>query len=306
MSGTGFQRFFDDVRGLHAHPFFAKTGLSNDLLQGEVFPAIRENEVHFYYGGARLCVYKDGEMHSNNRYLDIPDNGSSRDVRIPSDRYSQYRAIKNRCREYRSPNKELSIVSSLFSQFSIAASGLSADRARLLDIECRFPGAPAEPAVAKSKTQDMIDCLFMTPRGTLVFVEVKRADNVEARSSGQRAAVVDQLERYRLQLGSEALRRKIKNAYADAIKDLSLCLEQEDLPKIFTPKAVFERVPLLIVGPTVSSPYSKEIWQRDLLAAPRSLESDIIGLDGRDESMTTALDEFFRFLDGNGTETASQ
>ncbi|MET4317914.1 hypothetical protein [Bradyrhizobium sp. RT5a] len=221
MSGTGFQRFFDDVRGLHAHPFFAKTGLSNDLLQGEVFPAIRENEIHFYYGGARLCVYKDGEMHSNNRYLDIPDNGSSRDVRIPWDRYGEYRAIKDRCKEYRSPNKELSIVGSLFSQFSIAASGLSTERARLLDIECRFPGR-TEPGNAESKAQDMIDCLFLTPQGTLVFVEVKRADNVEARSSRQRAAVVDRLERYRLQLGSEALRGNIKNAYADAIKALSL------------------------------------------------------------------------------------
>lgn len=304
MSGTGLQRYFDDVPGLHAHPFFAKTGLSSDLLLGEVFPAIRENEVHFYYGGARLCVYKGGDMHSNNRYLNVPDNGSSRDVRIPSDLYSEYGAIKDKCKQYRSPDKELSIVSLLFSQFSIAASGLSPDRARLLDIECRFPGAP-EPADAKSKTQDMIDCLFLTPRGTLVFVEVKRADNVEARSSGQSAAVVNQLRRYRLQLGSEALRRTIKDAYAEAIKALSLCLEQEDLPKVFTPKTVFERVPLLIVGPTVSSPYSKETWQRDLMAAPRSLESDIIGLDGRDEGMIGALDEFFRFLDGKVTETTS-
>lgn len=305
MSATGLKRYFDDVPGLHAHPFFAKTGLSNDLLLGEVFPAIRENEVHFYYGGARLCVYKDGDMHSNNRYLDIPDSGRSRDVRIPSDRYSEYQAIKEKCKEYRSPDKELSIVSSLFSKFSIAVSRLGADRARLLDIECRFTGATG-PADAEPKTQDMIDCLFLTPQGTLVFVEVKRADNMEARSSGDSAAVVNQLRRYRSQLGSEALRRKIKDVYADAIKALSLCLKQENLPEVFTPKAVFESVPLLIVGPTVSSPYSKEIWQRDLLAAPLSLQSDIIGLDGRDERMTAALDKFFRFVDGNVTETGSR
>src|SRR5258708_11917314 len=91
----------------------------------------------------------------------------------------EYEAIKQSGKNWRDPERELWIVSTLFPVFSIAASHLLADRTRLLDIECRFPGC-AEPAVGDPETaQDMIDCLFLTPVGTLVFVEVKRTGNKE-------------------------------------------------------------------------------------------------------------------------------
>lgn len=43
---------------------------------------------------------------------------------------------------------------------------------------------------------------------------------------------------------------------------------------------------------------SREVWQRDLLAAPLSLDSDIIGIDGRDERVVAPLDQFFGAVDG--------
>lgn len=301
MTGVGLQKYFTDVTGLHAHPFFKETGLKEDLAAGEVFPAIRKNEVHFYYGGARLCAYKDGHTYTNNRYLEMPDDGRSRDVRIPDDRFSpaKYQAVKRKCKDWRSAERELSIVSEFFPEFSIASSRLPPDRARLLDIECRFPGAPG-----RETAQDMIDCLFVAPEGTLVFIEVKRADNPEARGSAQgEPAVAGQLRRYRQQLGSEDLRNEIKDVYASVIDTLGLIVGR-DLP---SPRTVLEKVPLLIVGPAAApSPRAKEVWQQSLLASPLSLAADIIGIDGRSGHMIAALDEFFRALSAKPVEVANQ
>jgi hypothetical protein len=306
MTGAGMQKHFHDVNRLHAHRFFSQTGLIADLGAGQVFPAIRKNEVHFYYGGARLCVYKerDGQMHTNNRYLGIRE-GKSRDVLIKKEWSTQakYNEIKDTCKNHRSPDSELRIVSELFPEFSIAAlSDLTADRTRLLDIECRFPGVE-KPADLASKAQEMIDCLFLTSKGTSVFVEVKRTTNKAARSSGQRAGVIDQLKGYRKQLQAEEKRNEIKDVYTRVINTLGQILKRKDLQ---SPKTVFKSVPLLIVGPAASSPHSKEVWQRDLLAAPLSLDSDIIGIDGRDERVVAPLDQFFGAVDGKFAEAARQ
>jgi len=301
MAGAGLQKYFTDIAGLRVHPFFKDTGLAEDLAAGEVFPAIRKNELHFYHGGARLCVYKDGQAYTNNRYLELPDDGRSRDVRIPADRFTpaKYEAIKGKCRSWRTTEKELSIVSELFPEFSIAASHLPAHRARLVDIECRFlGGANGETA------QDMIDCLFQAPDGTLVFVEVKRTDNPEARGGGQgEPAVAGQLRRYRQQLGSDSLRNEIKGVYASVTDTLGLILGRQ-LP---SPQAVFEKVPLLIVGPSSApSPRAKEVWQQTLLASPLSFDADVIGIDGRNGRTIATLDGFFRAFIGKPAELAKQ
>lgn len=281
--------------------FVKETGLEEDLAAGEVFPAIRKNEVHFYCGGARLCVYKDGHVYTNNRYLEIPDPGKSRDVRILEDWFSptKYQAVKRKCRDWRSAERELSIVSEFFREFSIASSRLPPHRARLLDIECRFPGAPASETA-----QDMIDCLFLAPEGTLVFIEVKRTDNPEARGSAQgKPAVAGQLRRYRKQLGSEDLRNEIKDVYASVIDTVGMIVGRN----LSSPRTVLEKVPLLIVGPAAApSPRAKEVWQKSLLASPLSLEADIIGIYGRSGHMIAALDEFFRALSARPTEVANQ
>ena len=313
MSGSALQKYFEDVAGLQRHEFFATTGLQNELSTGEVFPAIRKDEVHFYHRGARLCVYKakDKNMYSNNRYLGLPDNGRSRDVPIPAVWYTpaKFNELKKTCKGWRHAERELSIVSQLFPEFSISASHQPADRARLLDIECCFLGATGA-AAADSKALDMIDCLFLTPQGSLVFVEVKKTSNSEARGNGQsEPAVAGQLRRYRRQLESDKLRKEIKDVYAGVIGTLSQILRRP-LPtpkKVFTPRTVFKTVPLLIVGTTQTrSPQSHETWQRDLLAAPLSIESDTVGIDGRDGRMIAKLDAFFRLLDSNLAEAASR
>jgi hypothetical protein len=69
VNNSGLQKYLDEanVKGLRSHPFFCR--LIEDVKAGEVFPAIRKDEAHFYYGGGRLCAYKEGQMRTNNRYL---------------------------------------------------------------------------------------------------------------------------------------------------------------------------------------------------------------------------------------------
>src|SRR4051812_31464912 len=108
-SNAALQKYFSDMDGLQAHGFFRKTGIVDDIHSGAVFAAIRKEEVHFYYGGARLCVYKtgrrptEGKMLTNNRYLGIKDGDRSRDIQIADDWFSpvKYQELKSNCRERR-------------------------------------------------------------------------------------------------------------------------------------------------------------------------------------------------------------
>ena len=144
----------------------------------------------------------------------------------------------------------------------------------------------------------MIDCLFITPRGVLVFVEVKRSSNAEARSDGKcQPAVVKQLQCYKDRLTSdETMIEHIKQVYADVNSTLRAILGKGSQPKTITD--VFRSVPLLIVGEaSTPSKASKETWQRDLLAAPLELDSEIIAIDGRGSLSTEALHNLFRAID---------
>jgi hypothetical protein len=129
----------------------------------------------------------------------------------------------------------------------------------------------------------------------LVFIEVKRTDNAEARGSGQgEPAVASQLRRYRRQLESDELRKEIKQVYAEVIRVLGQILGAE-LPG--PPQKLLPTVPLLVVGAAdAPSPRAKEVWQRDLLAQPAALDAEIIGVDGRNGRVAAALDDFFARL----------
>jgi hypothetical protein len=302
MNNSTLQKHFADTAGLQAHNFFTDTGLMRDLRSGNVFLAIRKEEVHFYYGGARLCYYKKGRVYTNNRYLGIFDSKKSKDIAIPDDWFTseKYESLKENCKTYRPIESELSIVSQLFVEFSIAADDLPDQRARLIDIECRFPGAPDA-----EKSQDMIDCLFITAGGILVFVEVKLSSSKEARSDGQREPkVASQLQRYRNQFGSRTLRDEVIKVY-QGVNSTILGIMGREVQQHRMPSSLFKSVPLLIVGKSSSaSPLAKEAWQRQLLASSLDLSSDIIGLDGRNERMCSALCDFFVALDGELSKTA--
>jgi hypothetical protein len=305
MTDCGLQKCFGDVSKLLAHPFFRETGLRDDLSAGKVFPAIRNEEVHFYHGGGRLCVYKNGRMYTNNRYLGIEDHGQSQDIRIPEDRFNAtgYEAIKRICEDWREPERELRIISELFPAFSIAACHVPSDRAYLLDIECRFPGTAKAGHAEPVTKQDMIDCLFLTPGRTLVFVEVKTTGAPAARGSGKsEPAVAGQLRRYEERFRSGDLCKKIVDVYVGVTATLGEILGRH-LP---VPQTVFERVPLLIAGSASKpSPHAKEVWQRDLLASPLSFDMEVVGIDGRDGRMNAALNEFFSTLDSKIGAAAS-
>lgn len=306
MTILALQKEFSGIEGLYAHDFFRKTELLNDVRSGEVLAAIRKEEVHFYYRGARLCLYrtgssvKNGSMHTNSFYLGVDDQKKSRDVRITDDWCSRekYQSIKQRCCDRRPGESELELVSQLFPEFSFCATELPDNRARLIDIEIRFPTRSGS-----EKTQDMIDCLFLTPGGMLVFVEVKRSSNAEARGRNTESepAVVEQIRLYERQLSSDEARiDHIKTVYANVgVKLLAIAGVSAPTHHI---RDVFRRVPLLIVGKeTKPSPSSREIWQRDLLAKAPDMDGKIIALDGRGPRANNALHELFQAIDARYT-----
>ena len=231
-------------------------------------------------------------MLTNNRYLKLPDNGESRDVTISEDKLSPklYDDIKERCRKRWPAEKELHIVSEMFPEFSIGKIGLPADRARLLDVECRFP-----KRLGAEKAQDMIDCLFLTSDHALVFVEVKRTDNSAVRSVSKKAEVEKQLKRYNDQLSTGRVRNEIISVYGEVVRILNKLLGSTYAP----PRYLFNKVPLLIVGKKAKpTKFSKEIWQHNLLGRAWDFDQEVIGIDGRYDNTTSdnaaaALNKFF-------------
>jgi hypothetical protein len=300
------QKRFKDISGLKLHPFFPQ--LKSDIESGEVFPAVGKGEMHFYYGGARLFVYKRKQMHTNIRYLGMTDEKIEADeLPISNDEATDdlYRAIKANAKKWRDPKnavgmkmqreKELRIVSELFTNFSIGKTTLPASCARLLDIECRFLNSTQKQKKNPEKNQksDMIDCLFLLPKGTLVFVEVKHAENKDARGDGRRnPRVVSQLQSYNNQLKAKSQRDEVMSVYSYVAETIGGLLNQPAKKAL----SVYDRVPLLIVHKSIPLANSKERWQKDLLEQPIIFRADIIGIDGKND-FPAALKDFFIALE---------
>jgi len=67
LSTCGLKKSFGDVETLTNDPLFPH--LREDVLRGIVFPAVRDEEIHFYHAGGRLCRYTSGSFYTNSSYL---------------------------------------------------------------------------------------------------------------------------------------------------------------------------------------------------------------------------------------------
>jgi hypothetical protein len=183
------------------------------------------------------------------------------------------------------------MVSRLFPEFSIGKISQPQGRARLLDIEVRFPTS------TRTQTQkgDMIDCLFLLSGGTLAFVEVKTANNDDARGDGNGIPKVGvQLKSYNGHLRPESQRDKVMSVYRRVAETIGKLLDLT----VGKPLAVYDRVPLLIMGEkSEPSKNSKEVWQRNLLSQAWDFNAEIIGIDGRNGKETVELTKFFLELE---------
>lgn len=293
MSDVGLQRYLakDEAERLKGQKLFRR--MLEDICSGTVFPAIRKEEVHFYYGGGRLFRYAKGRFYTNRRYLaDDSKSVPSSEVAVPGDALDEiYARVKSACWKHWESNTagEAQATSAFFQTFSVACENLPEQSPRLIDIECRFPAKPGSEV-----KQDKIDCLFMLPSGRLCFVEVKRTDDKRVLSTKE-AEVVGQLKRYRAQLDGTG--SKITEIYAVVMDILGLLLDRS----MRAPTGSFDRVPLLLISPQgMKAPNTKgkDTWLKPRLeqASDWSPEQDIILIDGRDDP-AKAMRTFLSDLD---------
>lgn len=241
--------------------------LCPDILQGFVFPAIRNEYVDFYYRGGRLFTFNSKQgFRTHIKYASVLKS-QSKDPYVSQDdmRTSEmvikdfgeaYERIKENCLNY--SGIEAEGVSTLYSKFSYADTIKHSDIV-VLDIEVSFKSG------TEGKDQDRIDLLlFNKKKNSLRFYEAKHFSNKEIwAKEGIEPKVANQIKRYQEQIGQRKI--KILDAYGQYCDLVNAVFDF----KIDSPKELDEAVGLLIFG--FDSDQLKGRFKR-LLLDDRSLE----------------------------------
>jgi hypothetical protein len=285
MGASGLQKEFLRVEALKGHPLFPL--LKADVAAGQVFPAIRNGELQFYFAGGRLARFGGGGLSTNERYL-VDDSASveSRDVsmirRLRGKSWeATYSFMKEAChRRWRTSegDGEQAITAKTFHSWSIAQTETAKSAPLLLDVEIRFPAGGNGP-----ENQDKVDILLIDPNSVLFFIEVKRRKDPRARAQeGREPKVVGQLRRY----GQHLQRQEVQADIVDVYRTYMATLESVFDLRLRRPTRVFPMAPLLIVDDVAEAPLvhqEREHWQRTALARASqwSPEDEMIVIDGR-------------------------
>jgi len=203
------------IRTLHNNPAFPY--LLSDVLHGEVFPALRENVIDFYYMGARLCRYTGGKMIWHKNETSPSTNG-------------EYKRIKEACvkpRKNDSPNERASL-SVLYRDKEFSPYMSESDQANmiLLDIEVGFPCMISNGKPIQNVQVDLLFVDFDT--GVLYFIEAKEAndprvkktpvDGEEEEALYNRLEVAKQIEKYEANLRSKDREQEVIDAYTNYLE----------------------------------------------------------------------------------------
>ena len=238
------------MQALQADPLF-QNRLLPDILQEDhkVFPAIRSNEISFYYKGRNLFKY-NGKFSTHRKFGVVPEGAKTgyifqddlRSFTIKSSFYDAYEDIKSQCALYR--EKESNGVSALY-----AYSG--ADRCQhnpvvLLDIEVSLSGDDSDEETLENAehTVDRIDILlFDTASRQLCFCEAKHFSNGELWSqSGTKPAVCKQIASYHDTIAKNY--DTILSQYQNYVR----CFNQLFQAELPLPEEIFPKAGLLIFG----------------------------------------------------------
>jgi hypothetical protein len=117
-----------------------KNHLKDDCEKGEVFLAIRDKAIDFYYQGGRLFRYNRKGFGTDLKYASVIDTEKEglifeeklQDFKLIPDFASGYNQIKDKCKNY--ANDEAKSVASLYGKHSCT----SGDDVFVLDIEIAF------------------------------------------------------------------------------------------------------------------------------------------------------------------------
>ena len=274
MLGTcPIQRQFgdDQVNFVRRSSLFRQ--MKEGIDKGDILPALRKNEVHFYEGGARLFRFTVSKIFSHSVYID--SNGDKeleiRDPEAVSVSGLRERAVQHR-RE-KQPDSELAAVHALFPHFAITRNAHKSSELALIDVEARF----SEDTEASPKlTARMIDLVFLTPRGRLLFIEAKCLGNPEVVST-KTPKVVEQVRDYQRHIAREGVLEALNRSL-----ELQAHLVERPASKA---TAIYPNVPILVLDPTRKgrSPRSKDTFLRDAFSRSEQLEAhptDIMVIDG--------------------------
>jgi hypothetical protein len=203
-----------------------RENLKRDIESGEVFPAIRDNSIDFYYRGGRLFRFDKNGFETHVKYASVyhhkdEDYVSERNLgkMVVKDFSESYRRIKENCGKYTSVEPDG--VSKLY-RFSPFVSKPS--RHVLLDVEVSLKKTSDEkeekgsecPLEDKARSRmDRIDILlYDTKDCVLHFIEVKDFSNSEIRSK-TKPKVIGQVQNYNKQLADRE--KMILETYSDYI-----------------------------------------------------------------------------------------
>jgi len=222
-----------------------KDCLLEDVKNGVVFPAIRDEYIDFYYKGGRLFTYDGNKFSTHIKYASVigHDKFYISEVELKNTKFipnfiNEYTRIKENCSNY--SGVEASGVSELYSKYSILnkSSNIS-----VLDIEIAFAKIEENSDEDHSrKGQDRIDLLlYNKEENKLRFYEAKHFTNSEIWASGK-PKVIDQLERYNGQLSKRY--DDILSGYKEYIKTLNSLFDTQ----ILEPIEIDTQVVLLVFG----------------------------------------------------------
>ena len=194
-----FLRKFDCIDNLINEPLY-KNKLFSDIMTTQkgdnVFPAIRNSEIGFYYKGGLLFNYNcsNHQFKTHIKYAAVINNGNKdsylsettlKNSSLITDFSVGYDRIKENCKNY--SGIEALGVSHLYHKFSYLNTN---EEVVVLDIETVFSDS--------NNKSDRIDILlFNKKEKKLMFVEAKHYSNPELwASSGNCPKVYNQIERY--------------------------------------------------------------------------------------------------------------
>jgi len=248
------------------HPFFV--GMGDGIAFGQILPALRKYEVHFYEGGARLFRFTKSRVFTHRAYIDGAGDGE-REVGKAESTTLTLVDIRRRAVCHRPDNSELVGVHKLFTHFAVTRRPYRPGELALIDVEARFA---ANSEDTPELPPGMIDLAFLLPDRRLLFVEAKCVGNSAVRSEGT-AKVVTQVRDYERHI----MREGVLDALNRSLKVQS-CLVGRDLGQS---EGVFPKVPVLVLDPTKRgiSHRSTDTWLRSALARSGHPEADSLSIN---------------------------
>jgi len=207
-------------RRLKECPLF-KSCLSKDIFLSEkgsspqVFPAIRNNNVDFYYKGGRLFQFDGKKFITHKKYASVIENRSLsnnideaklKNQKLISSFEKGYEGVKENCKNY--SGVEAIGVSQLYSSGSYLIPSLNIV---VLDIEVQFSG--------KHSRIDLL--LFNKTNRTLRFYEAKHFTNPELWAKKDVSPkVIEQIGKYSGIISDTQTILDAYNSYTEIVNDL--------------------------------------------------------------------------------------